>query len=157
MKKAAVTPQAFSIVRTLHIIAHQTDEIFDALLRTEFKLTLARFRIMLPLVEIGPMTQADIARFHFLTEASIARQVKLLVDDGFLRRLPDCTDGRKFVLTFTKKTETLLPTIKARLSTEIDTIYSDLSPTELISIEALLHKLRTLGSAYTSGDFVCPG
>jgi DNA-binding MarR family transcriptional regulator len=144
------------MVRLVHIIAHQTDEIFDHLLRTEFNLTVARFRILMPLIEVGPMTQADVARFYFLTEASIARQVRLLVADGYLKRIPDQADGRKFTLTFTAKTEALLPQIKKRLGEEMARVYHTLTKAELEFLTQVLTKLKLLGAAETTTSFgVC--
>lgn len=157
MKSLSPVLDTMSVIRVLHIIAHQTDEIFDTILRNNFGLTLARFRILLPLIEIGPLTQADIARFNFLTEASVARQVRMLHEEGFVKRVCDKTDARKFTLTLTKKTEALLPKIKAELNTEIETVYQGLSLEELQTLQTLLSKLRTLGTAYSGSQFICPG
>ena len=143
------------VIRTLHIIAHQTDEIFDRLLRTEFKLTVSRFRILLPLIEMGPATQAEVARFNLVTEASIGRQVRLLVEEGFIKRVPSKTDARKLTLILSKKTEQLLPRIKDRLRTEIETVYGGLSVEEFAGLSAILGKLYRLGTAYTSESQTC--
>ena len=143
------------VIRTLHIIAHQTDEIFDRLLRTEFKLTVSRFRILLPLIEMGPATQAEVARFNLVTEASIGRQVRLLVEEGFIKRVPSKTDARKLTLILSKKTEQLLPRIKDRLRTEIETVYGGLSVEEFAGLSAILGKLYRLGTVHTSGSQTC--
>lgn len=149
------TINSLDTIRTLHIIGHQTDEIFDTLLRTTFDMTLSRFRILLPLIEMGPMTQADVARFNFLTEASIARQVRLLVEAGYIKRTPSNIDARKFTLKLTKKTETLLPKIKTRLGAEIEAVYGSLDATEFAILADLLGKLQTLGTAHTSASHQC--
>lgn len=156
MTKLVPTTHPFSIIRMLHIIGHQTDEIFDAILRTNYGLTLARFRILMPLIELGPQTQASIARFHFLTEASIARQVRLLVADGYLKRTPDQTDGRKFVLMLTKKTEALLPQIKNHVAKEFERLCVDFTPAELEQLSKLLIQLQVAGVTYSGKDeFLC--
>jgi DNA-binding MarR family transcriptional regulator len=148
--------RALEVIRSLHIVAHQTDELFDTILRTKFNLTLARFRILLPLIEMGSVTQADIARFNFQTEASIARQVHFLVEDGYIKRVPDKTDGRKFILTFTPKTVALLETIKHSLSAEIETLYHDhLSAAELATLLTLTNKLRVAGEKHSKVSFKC--
>jgi DNA-binding MarR family transcriptional regulator len=148
------TSHIFNIIRMLHIISHQADEVFDKLLCDEFGLTFARFRILVPLIEIGPQTQADVARFNFLTEASIARQIKLLENEGFVKRVPDKTDGRKFLLTYTKKTEALLPRIKSRLRAEMEVMYQDFSPKERELIHGLLIRLRAAGVDSSRTDAV---
>ncbi len=158
MKKtvAHTSPRALEVIRALHIVAHQTDELFDTILRTKFNLTLARFRILMPLIEIGSVTQADIARFNFQTEASIARQVQFLVEDGYIKRVPDKTDGRKFILTFTPKTVVLLETIKNSLAEEIEALYRDhLSPAELATLLTLTNKLRVAGEKHSKISFTC--
>ena len=143
------------VIRTLHIIAHQTDEIFDRLLRTKFNLTVSRFRILLPLIEMGPATQAEVARFNLVTEASIGRQVRLLVEEGFIKRIPSKTDARKLTLILSKKTEQLLPQIKAQLALEIETVYGSLSAQEFDGLSLVLGKLYTLGTAYTDESHGC--
>jgi DNA-binding MarR family transcriptional regulator len=151
------TSQSLEVIRALHIVAHQTDEMFDAMLRAKFNLTLARFRILMPLIEIGSITQAEIARFNFQTEASIARQVQFLVSDGYIKRMPDTTDGRKKLLTFTPKTVTLLKTIKATLAGEVEALYqNELTPTELKTLLVLINKLRVAGEKHTAVVFSCP-
>lgn len=148
--------RALEVIRSLHIVAHQTDELFDSILRTKFNLTLARFRILMPLIEIGAVTQAEIARFNFQTEASIARQVHFLVADGYIKRVPDKLDGRKFMLTFTPKTVTLLHTIKDALADEIEALYRPhLTASELATLLTLINKLRTAGETHTSVAFKC--
>lgn len=147
---------SLEVIRSLHIVAHQTDELFDAMLRTKFNLTLARFRILLPLIEFGAITQAEIARFNFQTEASIARQVHFLVKDGYIKRVQDKTDGRKYLLTVTPKTENLLHIIKRALAEEIDTLYREsISTSELTTLFALTKKLRAAGEAQSGVSFPC--
>ncbi len=157
-KSISVPRQSLSleVIRSLHIVAHQTDELFDAILRTKFNLTLARFRILMPLIEFGGITQAEIARFNFQTEASIARQVHFLMQDGYVKRVQDKTDGRKFLLTVTPKTGNLLHTIKQTLATEIDALYRDhITRVELTALLALTKKLRTAGESRGGTSFPC--
>ncbi len=157
-KSISVPRQSLSleVIRSLHIVAHQTDELFDAILRTKFNLTLARFRILMPLIEFGGITQAEIARFNFQTEASIARQVHFLVQDGYIKRVQDKTDGRKFLLSVTPKTESLLHTIKYALAEEIDGLYREnISRSELGTLLELTKKLRTAGESRGGILFPC--
>jgi DNA-binding MarR family transcriptional regulator len=147
---------AFSTMRSLHIIGHQIDVVFDRLLQSEFDLTLSRFRILLPLIELGPSTQSEVARFNLVTEASIARQVRLLDEAGYLKLVPCKTDARKCYLTLTKKTEQLVPHITKRLSEEITHMYSDFSPSEFTTLATLLNRLLTLGTSAVK-DVTCTG
>lgn len=145
----------FGTIRTLHIIGHQTDVIFDRLLQAEFDLTLSRFRILLPLIELGPTTQSDVARFNLVTEASIARQVRLLSETGYLKQVPCKTDARKQYLTLTKKTEQLTPQIMNRLREEIAAVYGELSATEFVTLDRLLAKLLSLGTTHMTSGSTC--
>jgi DNA-binding MarR family transcriptional regulator len=147
-------PNTFDVIRSLHIIAHQTDEIFDSLLRTEFGLTLARFRVLMPLIELGQVTQAEVARFHFITEASAARQVRLLMKEGYLKRVPDPRDGRKFILTLTSKSTALLPNVHRRLGEVLGEVYASVQSSEIASLKATLAKIQLLGSAFTKDRFL---
>lgn len=147
-------PHTFDVIRSLHIIAHQTDEIFDSLLRAEFGLTLARFRVLMPLIELGQITQAEVARFHFITEASAARQVRLLMKEGYLKRVPDPRDGRKFILTLTAKSTALLPNIHRRLGVVLSEVYASVSPAEITMLKKTLAKVQSLGSVHTKDRFM---
>lgn len=147
MKTASSNP--LSTIRSLHIIGHQIDVIFDRLLTAEFGMTLSRFRILLPLIELGPSTQSTVAKFNFVTEASIGRQVRLLVDTGYVKQIPCKIDARKYYLTLTKKTEQLVPKIMTRLSEEIADLYGEVSPVEFTELDTLLAKLLALGSVTT--------
>ena len=149
------TSNAFSTIRSLHSIGHQIDVIFDRLLQAEFGLTLSRFRILLPLIELGPSTQSTVAKFNLVTEASIGRQVRLLVEAGYLKQVPCKVDARKCYLTLTKKTEQLVPKIMARLREEIAVLYSDVSESEFATLDTLLGKLLTLGTTNTEGGVIC--
>jgi DNA-binding MarR family transcriptional regulator len=142
-------------IRTLHIIGHQIDSIFDRLLQDEFGFTLSRFRILLPLIELGPSTQSDVARFNLVTEASIARQVRLLAEAGYVKQVPCKVDARKCYLTLTKKTEQLVPKIMSRLSEEMTLLYGGVSPTEFATLNTLLGKLRTLGNTELKETVIC--
>jgi DNA-binding MarR family transcriptional regulator len=149
------TTDPLTTIRTLHIIGHQIDSIFDRLLQDEFGLTLSRFRIMLPLIELGPATQSDVARFNLVTEASIGRQVRLLAEAGYVKQVPCKVDARKCYLTLTKKTEQLLPKIMSRLSEEMSILYGDVSATEFAVLNSLLEKLRTLGTTGATDAVIC--
>ena len=150
-----ITTSALGTIRSLHIIGHQIDVIFDRLLQTEFGLTLSRFRILLPLIELGPSTQSTVAKFNLVTEASIGRQVRLLAEAGYLKQVPCKVDARKYYLTLTKKTEQLVPKIMARLREEIAVLYSDVSPAEFATLDTLLGKLLTLGTTNTTDSVIC--
>ncbi len=152
MKKSI---DSLTTIRTLHIIGHQIDSIFDRLLQAEFGLTLSRFRILLPLIELGPATQSDVARFNFVTEASIGRQVRLLAEAGYLKQVPCKVDARKCYLTLTKKTELLLPKIMQSLSEEMSVLYGDVTAAEFAALDILLGKLLKLGSASTTDTVIC--
>lgn len=141
--------QPLATIRSLHIIGHQIDVIFDRLLSAEFGLTLSRFRILLPLIELGPSTQSTVAKFNLVTEASIGRQVRLLAEAGYLRQVPCKVDARKCFLTLTQKTELLLPTIMIRLNEELATLYGEVSPTEFATLTTVLEKLLALGNTST--------
>ena len=149
-------PHAFSTIRTLQIIGHQIDVVFDRLLQAEFDLTLSRFRILLPLIELGPATQSEVARFNLVTEASIARQVRLLDEAGYLKLVPCKTDARKCYLILTKKTEQLVPHITKRLGEELMHMYSDISPSDFALLDTLLNRLLALG-APTTKEVTCTG
>ena len=142
-------------IRTIHIIGHQIDNVLDGLLRDEFDLTISRFRILLPLIERGPSTQSEIARFNLVTEASIARQVRLLVEEGYLEQVPCKVDARKCYLTLTKKTKQLVPKITARLQSELQTLYAALSTADAVALDTVLTKMLTLGAHATSDDIIC--
>ena len=146
---------SLTTIRTLHIIGHQIDSVFDHLLQAEFGLTLSRFRILLPLVELGPSTQSVVARFNLVTEASIGRQVRLLVETGYLKQVPCKVDARKWYLTLTQKTEQLLPLITSRLSEEINVLYGSVSAAEFATLDSLLDKLRTLGAQHAHNTSLC--
>jgi DNA-binding MarR family transcriptional regulator len=96
-----------------------------------------------------------VAKFNFVTEASIGRQVRLLVESGYLKQVPCKTDARKCYLTLTKKTETLVPKIMQRLNEELVMVYDDIATTEFITLDTLLAKLLSAGTTKTDDAVVC--
>lgn len=150
-------PDLLNTMRTLHIIRHQLDVIFDRVLQDEFGLTLARFRILTPLIEFGPITQSEVARFNLVTEASIGRQVRLLIETGYVERAPSDCDARKYNLMLTAKTKKLLEHITARVQTELTKVYGEVTAAEFVTLSALLTKLQALGTAHTKGAAICTG
>ncbi len=104
-------------------------------------LTMAKFPLIMMVSELGPVTQADIARRFSRPAYAISRSLDDLVKDGLLERRPHPTSRRAHEIVATPKGQALAPKLHAIVRRVNARVLSPLSPEEQQQITLLMEKL----------------
>ena len=94
------------------------------------------------------ISQDRLARIICINKSNVARQVAVLEEDGFVRRVPSEADKRVMELYPTEKTLMLLPQINQVLMCWENCITQDLSDKEKECLSTLLRKMSLRASRY---------
>ena len=98
------------------------------------------------------ISQDKLARIICINKSNVARQVVVLEEDGFVRRVPSAADKRVMELYPTEKTMEILPQINQMLACWEECITSDLTEEEKNLISALLSKMSARASRYMESE-----
>ena len=94
------------------------------------------------------ISQDKLARLICINKSNVARQVAVLEEDGFVRRVPSAADKRVMELYPTEKTLELLPQISALLGCWENCITQDLTEQEKELLTSLLGKMSARAVRY---------
>ena len=94
------------------------------------------------------ISQDRLARLIFINKSNVARQVAVLEEEGFVRRVPSAADKRVMELYPTEKTLELLPRITEILACWENCITHDLTEEEKNQLTALLSKMSSRAGRY---------
>lgn len=94
------------------------------------------------------ISQDRLARIICINKSNVARQVAVLEEDGFVRRVPSAADKRVMELYPTEKTMEILPRINEMLMCWENCITQDLTEEEKELLSALMRKMSTRASGY---------
>ena len=100
------------------------------------------FRVLAALDELGASSQAELGRSTGIDRSDIVATVSFLVDAGLARRSPDPDDGRRNVVTITRRGSATL----VRLDTAVDRVQAELlAPLTDAERRTLVVLLRKVG------------
>jgi MarR family transcriptional regulator, transcriptional regulator for hemolysin len=107
------------------------------------KLDIERNFYALILIEEGKgkITQQDLADLLESDKVRVVRIIDYLSDNGYVKRVKDSSDRRKYRLTLTKKAEMELPLIREAIAEVTETALKGLS---VQKIEELYDNLNTI-------------
>ena len=94
------------------------------------------------------ISQDKLARLIFINKSNVARQVAVLEEDGYVRRVPSAADKRVMELYPTEKTLQILPRITEILACWENCITQDLTEEEKVQLTALLGKMSARAGRY---------
>ena len=94
------------------------------------------------------ISQDRLARIICINKSNVARQVAVLEEDGFVRRVPSAADKRVMELYPTEKTMEILPQISDMLMRWENCITHDLTEEEKELLSALLRKMSSRAAGY---------
>ena len=94
------------------------------------------------------ISQDRLARIICINKSNVARQVAVLEEDGFVRRVPSAADKRVMELYPTEQTLEILPRINEMLMCWENCITHDLTEEEKELLSALLRKMSSRASGY---------
>jgi DNA-binding MarR family transcriptional regulator len=99
------------------------------------------FRLLAALDQYGPSSQADLGRNTGIDRSDVAVTLDELVTDGLARRAPDPSDGRRNVVSITRRGRATLERLDAALDGVQTAMLAPLSATERATFLRLLVKV----------------
>jgi DNA-binding MarR family transcriptional regulator len=122
-------------------------------LRAQFGTTLPRFDLMAQL-ERHPagLRMTELSRRMMVTSGNITGITDQLVDEGLVRREPDASDRRAFVVKLTPAGRRLFDRMAAAHEGWIVELFAGLGPADRQRTYALLAKLKTHLAAVQASD-----
>ena len=97
------------------------------------------------------ISQDQLAKRICINKSTVARQVAVLEEEGFINRVPSAADKRAVELYATEKAEALMPQIQQILDRWEVCITEDLSTEEALLLEKLLARMKEKAAAYMEG------
>ena len=94
------------------------------------------------------ISQDRLAKIICINKSNVARQVAVLEEDGFVRRVPSAADKRVMELYPTEKTLQIVPQINEMLMCWENCITQDLTEEEKGLLTALMGKMSRRASGY---------
>lgn len=99
------------------------------------------FRLLAALDQYGPSSQADLGRDTDIDRSDVVATLNDLVSKGLAKREPDARDGRRNVVTITKRGAGVLERLDRVLDDVQESLLASLTPAERKTLVRLLAKL----------------
>jgi DNA-binding MarR family transcriptional regulator len=99
------------------------------------------FRLLAALDQYGPSSQADLGRNTGIDRSDVVAALNELVDGGLARRRADPEDGRRNVVSITRRGTSMLERLDSALDGVQDALLEPLSQHERTTLVRLLGKL----------------
>lgn len=134
--------------RLLSIVAGQVDLAVDRVFHEKFDLNNTEWQVLAAL-RAGPMSFIQVVEICAMDKARVSRAQKRLLDRGFMRSVPDATDGRKVIQNLTPKGASLIEEMAPEIGRIESWVLNDLAEDERKLLQQALGKLadRCLGRA----------
>ena len=126
----------------LHSLSTALERQSDIFLLDRLDIGFAQFKILLALKQKEGVEQKEISKLLGQTEASISRQVGLLVDGGLIIVKTDKKDRRKHNVFLTLKGERVINKALVALNNFYQPVFADLSQTEQATFIQTLDKIN---------------
>lgn len=94
------------LMRT-RLISRVITNIYDHELR-EFGIFSPQFALLVVIYKMGSASRAEIGRYHHQDRSTLTRNLKIMVDEGWIEESPDSPSGRARPMRLTKSGVTLL-------------------------------------------------
>jgi MarR family transcriptional regulator, lower aerobic nicotinate degradation pathway regulator len=99
------------------------------------------FRLLAALDQYGPKSQAELGRSTGIDRSDVVAALNQLVDRGLARREHDPTDGRRNIVTITKRGRSTLERLDGVLDRVQAEVLEPLTPNERATLVRLLARL----------------
>lgn len=127
---------------TIHHLGSAMDRQTDILLQDKFNIGFSQFKILLALKQENGIQQQKIAHFLGQTEASISRQIKLLVNMGLVSSRKNPENKRQAVTSLTAKGSHLMTQAVTALEAHYSPVFSHLSPAQIEAFSKVIDTLH---------------
>jgi DNA-binding MarR family transcriptional regulator len=126
----------------LHKIGAMMEHISDKVLFEEFGIGFSQFKILFALEHHDGIRQKDIAGFLGQTEASISRQIKLLVAAKLVSVARGADDKKTHLITLTTRGRQIASDAFTLLNSHYGPVLSVLSPHDQLELASKLSKVH---------------
>lgn len=125
----------------LHSLSTALERQSDIFLLERLDVGFAQFKILLALKQKEGVEQKEISKLLGQTEASISRQVGLLIDGGLIAVKTDNKDRRKHNVFLSLKGERIINKALVALNNFYQPVFAALSETEQAKLIQILDKI----------------
>lgn len=126
----------------IHHLGSAMDRQTDILLQDKFQIGFSQFKILLALREHNGVQQQKIANYLGQTEASISRQVKLLVNMGLVSSRKNHENKRQAVTSLTPRGSQVTAQAVTALEGYYAPMFLQLSPAQLEEFGRVIDSLH---------------
>lgn len=137
-----------SLGYTLHHLSFVLDRQSDLLLQEKFSVGFSQFKIMMALLWHERVQQNEIADFLGQTEASVSRQVKLLIDQGLVISQTEPTNRRKRITRLSIQGEKIATEAMATLEQFHAPMFEKLTETQQSDLRDILEIMHDHSCAF---------
>ncbi len=139
--------QTRSLGISLHKVSAVLDRQSDQVLNEQFGIGFSQFKIMIGISKHDKFQQREIAAVLGQTEASVSRQVRVLVDQGLVASTLDPENRRQHNTRLTPKGERVLGEAMAALEQHYRPLFAHFSQSRLEALQQILTEMQ---------DYLCP-
>jgi DNA-binding MarR family transcriptional regulator len=149
------TPELHQILGDLVVAAHRLTRLAARV--TGSTESPATWRTLSVLQTVGPMRLGELAEHSRVSQPTMTKIVRNLVEAEWVKRIADTTDARAWQIAITAKGADALQTWRDELSTALVPMFADLSDDELAAMRATVEiigsrvDLSTAASAALAG------
>lgn len=126
----------------IHHLGSAMDRQTDILLNDKFNIGFSQFKILLALRESNSVNQLAIANYLGQTEASISRQIKILVGMGLIASRKNPVNKRQSITSLTPRGSHVIAQATTALEAHYLPMFSQLSPAQLDAFSKVLDSLH---------------
>lgn len=140
-----------SLMRELDTIA-RCAALYRAEMLAPLGLKSCHASYLLTICDCPGISQEQLARRIYFNKSSVARQLPLLEEANYIRRVPSECDRRVTKLYPTEKAEAALPEIRRILREWEQQVTENLSSEELDELQTVLEKIKARAAARLGQD-----
>ena len=140
------------MIAPMFAITAEIDMTISTLLRNEFAMSMADFKILRAIHMLDTCTQLDISRFNHVTEAAVSKRVRALTQEGLITKLVSPNDKRKSILSLTAKGKIKMKQLQATVIGNTELLLSDFPESKRRLTAQLLTEALRLIMAHNLND-----
>lgn len=114
-------------VMPIFFMAQKLEMMIDDILKEKFESSHAQTKVMMNLHFEKYLTQKEIAIFWNVSEASISRQVKILLKKWMIVKAEDKDDERKSKISLTPQGKKMISQFKKAVDTKMEELFASIS------------------------------
>lgn len=132
--------EEYSIVKWISIL-HRNGQSYVSKKLRDYNIGSGQYIIILNLFRNDGIHQEKLSDYMKIDKGSIAKSIKKLEEEAYIKRIIDSDDKRAYKVFLTPKALDIIPIVQKTIKNWEDVIVSDLSESEKQMIEKMLNKM----------------